>query len=165
MARTWTRGSTNSGGWNSSKRGEKAQAFLLKAGDQAGKMAADGEACALCLQAFEACSLTFGESWDPLERASLERKMGEAFYRTSDYPKSREYLYHSLELLGLAFPSRPAALSLAIVKEAFVQLGHRLFPVRKVPGPGKEPRAQDREGEEVVKAASPWAGASCFTAR
>ncbi|MBC8253645.1 MAG: AAA family ATPase, partial [Ardenticatenia bacterium] len=60
---------------------EKAQAYLLKAGDQAGQVAADAEALAHYQQALEAYTRVLGDHWDPLQRAVLERKMGEAFYR------------------------------------------------------------------------------------
>ena len=63
---------------------EEAQAYLLKAGDQAGRIAADAEALAHYQDAIEAYTRAFGDTWDPLERASLERKMGEALFRRGE---------------------------------------------------------------------------------
>src|SRR5207237_10909834 len=63
---------------------EKAQAYLLRAGDQAGRIAADAEAVAHYEQAMMAYARVFGDQWDPVQRAALERKMGEAFWRRGD---------------------------------------------------------------------------------
>jgi predicted ATPase len=70
---------------------EKAQDFLFKAGDQAGKVAADAEALEHYRQALAAYSRAFGDRWDPLQRAELERKMGEALFRRGEQSQAREY--------------------------------------------------------------------------
>jgi len=63
----------------------KAQRYLFKAGDQAGSIAADAEALTHYQQALEAYTRVFGDHWDPRQRAVVERKMGEAFYRRGDH--------------------------------------------------------------------------------
>ena len=72
---------------------EKAQEYLFKAGDQAGSIAADAEALEHYERAMEAYARAFGDTWDPLERATLERKMGEALYRRGEQARAREYLH------------------------------------------------------------------------
>jgi len=106
---------------------EKAQEYLTKAGDQAGKMAADAEALDLYRQAMEAYSRAFGDRWDRFDRAVMERKIGEAYYRRSDYEKAREHLFRSLDLLGCSCPIKSRGMHLAFVKEILIQISHRLL--------------------------------------
>ena len=79
---------------------EKAHHYLMKAGDQAGKIAADAEALVHYQQALSAYERAFGDKWEPLQRVSLERKIGEALYRRGEMLPALEYLQRSLDLLG-----------------------------------------------------------------
>jgi len=79
---------------------EKAHHYLMKAGDQAGKIAADAEALVHYQEALSAYERAFGDEWEPLQRVSLERKIGEALYRRGEMLPAIEYLHRSLELLG-----------------------------------------------------------------
>ena len=106
---------------------EKAQGYLFKAGDQAGRIAADAEALAHYEQAIEAYGRVFGDKWDPFQRAALERKMGEALYRRGDHEQAREYLYRALASLGRPYPETPTAVRRALVRQVLVQIGHRVF--------------------------------------
>ena len=83
---------------------EKAQEYLFKAGDQAGSIAADAEALAHYQEAIEAYTRAFGDTWDPLERAALERKMGEALYRRGEQARASEYLLPGARDAGQSFP-------------------------------------------------------------
>ena len=108
---------------------EKAQEYLFKAGDQAGKIAADAEALTHYQQALETYTKVFGDRWDPVERGILERKMGEAFYRRGENEKAIEYLERALVYFGRPrLPSSPGKVRLGTLREIGVQLGHRLFP-------------------------------------
>ncbi|MFH1242556.1 MAG: adenylate/guanylate cyclase domain-containing protein [Pseudomonadota bacterium] len=82
------------------KEWEKAHQYLMKAGDQAGKIAADSEALAHYQQALLTYECAFGDNWENLQRVSLERKIGEALYRRGEMKPALEYLHRSLELLG-----------------------------------------------------------------
>ena len=53
---------------------------LVESGDHAGAIAADSEALGHYHQAMEAYGRAFGDRWDPVHRASLERKIGEALF-------------------------------------------------------------------------------------
>ncbi len=107
---------------------EKAQEYLFKAGDQAGRIAADSEALAHYQQAMGMYTRVFGDKWDPLQRGMLERKMGEAFYRRGETQKAMEYLQRALVCFG-----RPKLetsrwnVRLGILREIGVQLAYRLF--------------------------------------
>jgi tetratricopeptide (TPR) repeat protein len=107
---------------------QKAQEYLFKAGDQAGRIAADAEALAHYQQATTVYARAFGDRWDPLQRAILERKMGEALFRRGDHHKANEYLQRALTLLGAPCPSSRWGIRLSIVRQVVQQLGHRLFP-------------------------------------
>ncbi len=107
---------------------EKAQEYLFKAGDQAGRIAADAEALAHYQQAIAAYARVFGDRWDPIQRASLERKMGEAFYRRGEHKQAMEYLQRALTYLGKSLPTSRWRVRLGILREIIIQIGHRLLP-------------------------------------
>jgi class 3 adenylate cyclase/tetratricopeptide (TPR) repeat protein len=118
---------------------EKAQEYLFKAGDQAGRIAADAEALTHYQQALETYAKAFGDRWDPVQRGILERKMGEAFYRRGDYQNAMEYLQRALVYVGRPMlPTSRAGIGLGILREIGVQIAHRLFSpwlVKKTYGP------------------------------
>jgi len=107
---------------------EKAQEYLFKAGDQAGRIAADAETLAHYQQAMAAYARVFGDRWDPIQRASLERKMGEAFYRRGEHKQAMEYLQRALTYLGKSLPISHWRVRLEILCEVVIQIGHRLLP-------------------------------------
>jgi class 3 adenylate cyclase/tetratricopeptide (TPR) repeat protein len=120
---------------------EKAQGYLLKAGDQAGRMAADAEALAYYDQATNAYARAFGDRWDPVQRASLHRKMGEAFHRRGEHQRALDYLEQALKDLG-----RPASPSRwATVRELVQQVASLVRP--GLPHE-RRPTPPDRAAEE-----------------
>jgi tetratricopeptide (TPR) repeat protein len=114
--------------YTAAEQWEQAQEYLFKAGDQAGRMAADAEALDHYRQAMEAYARVHGDDWDPFERAQLERKIGEAFYRLGNFGQARSYLNRAFALLGEAMPESKWGTRLAIFFALLVQLIHRLFP-------------------------------------
>jgi tetratricopeptide (TPR) repeat protein len=105
---------------------EKAQEYLFKAADQAGRISADAEALAHYERALGAYSQAFGDRWDPLERAVLERKIGEAFWRRGDHEQAERHCRTALELLGRPLPRTRARLVGQILREVLGQVWHRL---------------------------------------
>ncbi len=118
--------------YSAAEQWEKAQEYLFKAGDQAGRMAADAEAVAHYLQAMEAFSRVRGDDWVPFERAQLERKIGEAFFRLGQHNEARAYLTRSLAFLGEVIPESKWEIRFALLRALLTQLAHRLFPRRFV---------------------------------
>jgi len=118
--------------FSTAEQWEKAQEYLFKAGDQAGRMAADAEALTLYRQAMEAYTRVRGDDWDLLERARLERKIGEALFRLGDFDQAHTYLEKTITLLGEDLPSSRWGVRLAIVRALLAQATHRLFPKRFV---------------------------------
>jgi tetratricopeptide (TPR) repeat protein len=107
---------------------DKAQDYLFKAGDQAGRMAADTEALAHYRRAMEAYGQVRGNDWDPLSQAGLERKIGEALFRLGEHDQARAYMYRALALLGEGFPATRWGTRLALLSAILLQAGHRLAP-------------------------------------
>lgn len=107
---------------------QKAQEYLFKAGDQAGKVAADAEALEHYRQALAAYARAFGDRWDPFQRAVLERKMGEALFRRGENSLAREYLLRALISLGSPYPTSARGVRLAIGKQIILQAWHHLLP-------------------------------------
>lgn len=86
---------------------DKAQAYLFKAGDQSGRMAADAEALEHYRHAESAYMKVAAKDLTPLERASLDRKLGQAFSGVGDYDQAVEHLSRALSHLGLRYPRTP----------------------------------------------------------
>lgn len=106
----------------------KAQAYLFKAGDQAGRMAADVEALAYYREASSAYGRAFGDRWDPLQRAILERKIGEAMFRRGQHQEALAYLQRALGHLRGSLPASRGGIRLAILGEVLRQIAHRAAP-------------------------------------
>jgi class 3 adenylate cyclase/tetratricopeptide (TPR) repeat protein len=126
---------------------EKAQKYLFAAGDQAGRVAANAEALSHYRNAMAAYARIFGDRWDPVERAALERKIGQALYHRGEHEEAREYLLRALDLLGFSFPKGNQGIILAILRELMIQVGHRIAaPFSK----GIQPRAVSKRVEEAM---------------
>jgi len=125
---------------------ERAQDYLFKAGDQAGRVAADAEALAHYRRAVDAYERAFGDRWDPLQRAVVERKIGEALFRRGDHQQALEYLTRALGHLGVKYPRSRRAVRQAILQQICLQCWHRLVPRlllhtrREARDPGAEER-------------------------
>jgi tetratricopeptide (TPR) repeat protein len=116
----------------------QAAGYLSQAGDRASHLVAYAEAVRHYEQARSAYERAYGGGWSRLERAELERKMGEAQYRRGEHAQAREHLERALEYLGHGIPVTHGHLRLAIVRELAVQFAHRLFSrwlVRPIGGP------------------------------
>jgi len=105
---------------------ENAQKYLFRAGDQAVRMAADVEAMTHYQKAVDAYSRIYGERWDPLQRASLARKMGEALFRLGKDEQAAEQFSEALACLGTSYPRSRSGVQVRILRELLVQVSHRL---------------------------------------
>ncbi len=118
---------------------EKAQEYLFKAGDKAGQIAADAEALDHYQQALEAYSRVFGDRWDPVQRAVLARKMGEAYFRRGEHELALDQFGQALKLLGRPpIPAAGRATYRVIAGELLRQISHRLLPRLFVKPPSEE---------------------------
>jgi class 3 adenylate cyclase/tetratricopeptide (TPR) repeat protein len=141
---------------------EKAQAYLLEAADQAGRMAADSEALDHYRQALAAYARAFGdrrasgEQFNPVERAGLERKMGEALFRRGEWTQALDFLRGALAHLGHPLPDSRWALRAALLFEVTLQISRLLLPglfrIQK-PGAAAEEELRIYQTLEVLVAA------------
>ena len=107
---------------------EKAQTYLFRAGNQASRIAADAEALEHYRRALAAYGQVFGDRWDPVDRAAVERRMGEALFHLGKHEEARRHLDQALSVLGHPLPTSPRALRRAVLREVLVQVSHRLLP-------------------------------------
>ena len=105
---------------------DKAQSWLFRAGDLAGRMAADTEALALLRQAEVAYLKVYGNRLVPLERAALQRKIGTALYGTGKYEEGHAQMRQALVHLGVNYPDSRAGTRRAILKYLGAHLWRRL---------------------------------------
>lgn len=84
---------------------DKAQEFLFKAGDQAGRMAADTEALEHLRHAEAAYLRAHGDKLQPLQRAALARKVGAALFGAGHYEAAHAQMRQALAHLGVHYPT------------------------------------------------------------
>ena len=99
----------------------KAQEYLFKAGDHAGSVAADTEALEHYRHAVAAYEKVYKGRWDPLQRAGLDRKIGEALFRTGQNEQALAYLHKARRSLGTSYPASRGAIRFAIAVELLRQ--------------------------------------------
>ena len=107
---------------------EKAQTYLFKAGDQAGRMAADAEALEHYRQAEAAYAKVAARELTPLQRAMLDRKLGQAFYGVGRYDQAVEQFSRALSHLGIHYPRTRGGVRRGIVKFLAAHFLRRLLP-------------------------------------
>ena len=95
---------------------QKAQEYLFKAGDQAGRVAADAEALEHFRQAEAAYLRAFGDKISPLQGASLDRKMGTALFGLGQYEQARGHFRRALAQLGIAYPDSQWGVRFSVLK-------------------------------------------------
>lgn len=102
---------------------EKAQEYLFKAGDQAGRMAADSEALDHFRLAEAAYLKAFGDKLSPLQRTALARKIGAALYATGHYEQALAQFRRALSYVGLKYPATRGG----VRRASLVYLGRHFF--------------------------------------
>ena len=107
---------------------EKAHAFLLRAGDQAERIAADAEALQHFQGAMQAFERAYGRKEGPLEQAVIQRKIGEALYRKGLNDDATRQFRVALKLLGDHDPQSNLGVRIEIMRQLLIQLWHRLLP-------------------------------------
>lgn len=131
---------------------EAAQAYLFKAGDQAGRMAADTEALEHFRLAEAAYQRAYGDRLTPLQRASLSRKVGIALYGTGQYEPAHERLRQALHELGVAYPGPGGGVRGAILRLLGRHLWRRLLARLGRPAPRTVDPASAAEVSTVAHA-------------
>jgi tetratricopeptide (TPR) repeat protein len=108
----------------------KAADFLNKAGDRASEMIAHQEAIEQYQLAKTSYEQALGNEWDPLQRAVLERKIGESLFKKGNHQEALTHLRQALACLRESIPERRWAVRLHIAYEILIQLVHRFLHLR-----------------------------------
>jgi len=106
----------------------KAQAFLLAAGDQAGHMAADAEALEHYRQAEATFMKVAARELTPLQRATMDRKLGQAFYGVGNHDEAVAHLTRGLSHLNITYPTTRVGVRLQIGKYIAAHFLRRALP-------------------------------------
>ena len=138
---------------------EKAQGYLFKAGDQAGRMAADTEALEHFRLAEAAYLKAFGDRLSPLQRASLARKVGSALFGTGKYMAALEQFRRALSQLGRPYPASRWGVRRLIVKHLWAHMLRHLRSRLRLP----VPRSMDlATAQEIATICHPMAWMDYF---
>lgn len=130
---------------------EDAWDYLREAGDQAGQLAADVEALAHYEQAMSSYA-RFRDQWNPIERAAMERKIGEALFRRGEHHKAKDHLYRALEYLSAPYPRTSKEFRNVILKQLILQVTHRVWPSRVQTRPSLEVDLSSEERSLIYEA-------------
>ncbi len=114
--------------YTAAEKWDKAQEHLLRAADNASRVAADSVALAQYQQAIDAYGRAFGDQWDPIDRARLERKVADALFRMGRHATAIEHAQEASRLLDMSYPSGRNGIRRAILWQALVQLWHVVRP-------------------------------------
>ena len=106
----------------------KAQDYLVRAGDQAGRLAADAEALSHYDEAMRVFRLASGVRRDAVEQAGLLRRIGEAHFRRGDHERAMDRFARGLEEIRCPYPNGRMGMAFAFAHELGAQALHRLFP-------------------------------------
>jgi class 3 adenylate cyclase/tetratricopeptide (TPR) repeat protein len=123
---------------------EKALKFLLEAAEQSVRIAADDEALLHYQAAVSAYGHVFGERWDKGQRAHIERRLGEIYFRRGSHGQALAHLSNVLSIYGESLPTSKFGVQVAIGRELLIQCSRRLFSgllhkeLRASPDPGEE---------------------------
>jgi class 3 adenylate cyclase/tetratricopeptide (TPR) repeat protein len=130
------------------ERWDRAQEYLFRAADNAGRLAADSVALAQYEEALAAYERAFGDEWDPLDRARLERKLADALFRLGRHGQAIGHAQKAFRLLGTTFPETRGGVRLAIVRQFLLQLWFLVRPrwMRRTPSPETVAVQRERAG-------------------
>lgn len=111
---------------------DRAQYFLLRAGDQAGRVAADAEALDHYERALVA-STRSAHGLDRVERADLELRMGEALFALGRNEAALQHAFTALAAVGIRNPTTRRGIRLAIALKVMRRATRPLWaPLRRL---------------------------------
>jgi tetratricopeptide (TPR) repeat protein len=126
----------------------KAQKYLIKAGDQANRIASDSEALSHYKKAMSAHEKSFGDKIDDFEKAVYQRKLGEIYFRRGEHDKAIVSFKQAFTLLGISYPFGKWQTRISILHQLILQIIKRIFPVFNKKLIKTTP---NRHEEEIVK--------------
>ena len=90
-----------------------------------------------------------GDAWSPLQRAILERKIGEGRFWRGEHVRATASLHRALDRLGHPYPSPQGPVRPSLLRQAWRQLLHLWFPGRHVRLEANTASAEDEERSHV----------------
>jgi class 3 adenylate cyclase len=130
------------------KDAERAERYLVLAGEHAANLAASSEALHLLQEASRFYFELHGESGDPFTRAILEKKIALAFFNRGRMAEGDEHFDHALALLGMHVPRSEFRRRVRLASSVFRVLAD-LFVTR----PFKRLRSATAEEREAIEIA------------
>ncbi len=116
---------------------EKAEEYLIKAGEEAFKAAASNEALSYFQEALKLYLAKYADAADPAKVAMLERKIGLAFYNKGQYREAVVYFDRALAFWGVKTPKNKIAAFFYFAFDLLRVIKNLYIPSRKaklVPG-------------------------------
>jgi len=116
---------------------EKAEEYLLKAGEEALKAAASNEALNYFQDTMELYLRKFGDAADPEKIADLQKKIGMALYYKGHFAESVEHFDKALEYWGLKRPKSDIKAHFRLLIDLLWMMKEINFPSKKrkkIPG-------------------------------
>lgn len=108
----------------------KAVEFLLIAGEQSARLAADQEALLNYEEAIAAYDRGAVGEIDKTQRAIMEQRLGGIHLRRANHDRAESHLLAAASLCGVHMPRTKLGTAAALTRELFVQGVHRLAPWR-----------------------------------
>ncbi len=118
---------------------EKAEEYLIKAGEESLKAAASNEALHYYREALALYLKKHGDFADPHTVADMEKNIATAFYNKGFMVEAVEHADKALELWGERLPAKKINVQLRLVYNLLGILKTLYFPIgksKKIPGPG-----------------------------
>ncbi|MBN1272331.1 MAG: protein kinase [Candidatus Aminicenantes bacterium] len=114
---------------------DKAEEYMVKAGEEALKASASIEALHYYQEALNIYLRKYGKSADPQKVANLEKNIALALFNKGHYAESDEYFEKALAFYGEKFPKHPALIMLKFLRGFLVFLFRLYVPLRskKIP--------------------------------
>lgn len=132
--------------WSRAQVPAKARDYAEKAGTRALNTFANREAVRFLAQALDLTSPHHPKHQDVrVQRAHLERQLGEACMGLGQLPESRKHLEQAAVLLGEVVPTNSLLLTTRLLREVLRQALHRLIPPTRKPAPSSEKCTTMRE--------------------
>ncbi|MCK5165073.1 MAG: AAA family ATPase [Desulfobacula sp.] len=107
----------------------KAQKYLIKAGDQANRIAGDSEALSHYKKAMSATEQLFSNKLNDFEKAVYQRKLGEIYFRRGEHDKALVSFKQAFSLLGISYPFGKWQTRFAILNQLIKQIIKRFFHI------------------------------------
>ncbi len=121
---------------------EKAEEYMVKAGDEALRSSASSEALHYFQEALKLYLTKYGRDADPANLATFEKNIALAFYNKAQWPDAIKYFDIVLERWGAPFPKRRPAVILRLIWDLLVIMKMIYW---RLPDSRKTPSDQDNE--------------------